>query len=210
LTDRHVRRTGDRKWGRRLYGVIGFSGAAACYAVAIMGALNKNLWVFAAGVALAGFFNDLTMGPSWAVCQDIGRRYSAIVSGFMNMMGNLLGGVTTLIVTGEIMKRTVAAQVEAATAAGTSLDVARRAGEIDGYMINLTLYAAAYVIGIFFWLKIDATRPIVEDEPDQAHSERAGSIESSPTDSRWFSSSISPSFNVRYWHGFSVQEPLLK
>jgi ACS family glucarate transporter-like MFS transporter len=165
LTDRHVRRTGDRKWGRRLYGVIGFSGAALCYAVAIYGAVNKNMWLFAAGVALSGFCNDLTMGASWAVCQDIGRRYSAIVSGFMNMMGNLLGGVTTLIVTGEIMKSTVAARIEAATAAGTNLDEARLAGEIDGYMINLTLYALAYVVGIFFWLKIDATKPIIaEDE----------------------------------------------
>jgi hypothetical protein len=127
--------------------------------------MNKNMWLFAAGVALSGFCNDLTMGASWAVCQDIGRRYSAIVSGFMNMMGNLLGGVTTLIVTGQIMKQTVAARIESATAAGTSVDAARLAGEIDGYMINLTLYALAYIVGIFFWLKIDATKPIIaEDE----------------------------------------------
>jgi ACS family glucarate transporter-like MFS transporter len=170
LTDRHVRRTGDRKWGRRLYGVIGFSGAALCYAVAIYGAVNKNMWLFAAGVALSGFCNDLTMGASWAVCQDIGRRYSAIVSGFMNMMGNLLGGVTTLIVTGEIMKSTVAARIEAATAAGTNLDEARLAGEIDGYMINLTLYALAYVVGIFFWLKIDATKPIIAEDESTSES----------------------------------------
>ena len=100
LTDRHVRRTGDRKWGRRLYGVIGFTGAARLLRRRDLGAMNGNMWVFAAGVAMAGFFNDLTMGPSWAVCQDIGRRYAAIVSGFMNMIGNLLGGVTTIIVTG--------------------------------------------------------------------------------------------------------------
>ena len=110
LTDRHVRRTGDRKWGRRLYGVIGFSGAAASYAVAIYGAMNKNMWIFAAGAAMAGFCNDLTMGASWAVCQDIGRRYSAIVSGFMNMTGNLLGGVIAIIVTGAIMSPQVEAR----------------------------------------------------------------------------------------------------
>ena len=127
LTDRHVRRTGDRKWGRRLYGVIGFSGAASYATLAIWGAVNKNMWVFAAGVALAGFFNDLTMGASWAVCQDIGRRYSAIVSGFMNMVGNL-GGVTTIIVTATIMKGMVAANEAKAVAAGTNVDDARRAG----------------------------------------------------------------------------------
>ena len=165
LTDRHVRRTGDRKWGRRLYGVIGFSGATLCYLVAIFGAVNEYMWVFAIGVALAGFCNDLTMGASWAVCQDIGRRYSAIVSGFMNMVGNLLGGVTTIIVTATIMKGMVAAKEAQAVADGTSVDAARRAGEIEGYIINLTLYALAYAIGILFWLKIDATKPIIaEDE----------------------------------------------
>jgi MFS transporter, ACS family, glucarate transporter len=164
LTDRHVRRTGNRKWGRRLYGVIGFAGAAACYAVAIAGAVNHNMWMFAAGVAMSGFFNDLAMGPAWAVCQDIGRRYSAIVSGFMNMIGNL-GGVATLIVTSRIMKSTVTARENAAKAAGTDIAEAIRAGEIEGYIINLSLYALAYAIGVFFWLKIDASKPIIpEDE----------------------------------------------
>lgn len=174
LTDRYVRRTGDRKWGRRRYGVIGFSGAAACYGIAIFGAMNQNMWIFAVGVALSGFFNDLTMGSAWAVCQDIGKRYAAIVSGFMNMMGNLLGGVTTLIVTGEIMKAQVAKRVAEAEASGTNVEAARQVGLVDGYTINLALYASAYVIGVFFWLKIDATKPIVPDEPEQAAGQPAG------------------------------------
>ncbi|HET6575269.1 MAG TPA: MFS transporter [Fimbriiglobus sp.] len=167
LTDRHVRRTGDRKWGRRLYGVIGYAGASACYGVAILGAVSDNMWVFAAGVALAGFSNDLTMGPSWAVCQDIGRRYAAIVSGFMNMVGNL-GGVTTIFVTAAIMKSAVESQEAAAAAAGTSIEAAREAGLIEGYTINLFLYALAYAIGVLFWLKIDATKPVVPDDAPAA------------------------------------------
>jgi ACS family glucarate transporter-like MFS transporter len=163
LTDRHVRRTRDRKWGRRLYGVIGYAGAGACYGVAILGAVSGNKWLFAAGVALAGFSNDLTMGPSWAVCQDIGRRYAAIVSGFMNMVGNL-GGVTTIFVTAWIMRSTVADRVAAAEAAGASVEAAREAGLIEGSTINLALYALAYFIGVLFWLKIDATKPVVPDD----------------------------------------------
>jgi MFS family permease len=163
LTDRHVKRTGNRRWGRSLYGVLGFSGAAVCYGVAIVGARSDNMWMFAGGVALAGFFNDMTMGASWAVCQDIGRRYAAIVSGFMNMVGNL-GGVTTIFVTAAIMKAQVTAHEAAATAAGTSIADARRAGEIEGYIINLSLYAIAYLIGVVFWLLIDASKPIVPPE----------------------------------------------
>lgn len=163
LTDRHVRRTRDRKWGRRLYGVVGYAGAGVSYGVAILGAVTDNKWLFAAGVALAGFSNDLTMGPSWAVCQDIGRRYAAIVSGFMNMVGNL-GGVTTIFVTAAIMRSTVANHEATAAAAGASVDAAREAGLIEGYTINLALYALAYFIGVIFWLKIDATKPIVPDD----------------------------------------------
>ncbi len=188
LTDRHVRRTGDRKWGRRLYGVIGFTAASLCYVVAILGAVNQNMWMFALGVAGAGFSSDLTMGSAWAVCQDIGRRYAAIVSGFMNMIGNL-GGVATIIVTSWIMKVQVAdrqAEVNA-TAAVTGVPVAtpryddaRTAGEIDGYIINLSLYALAYAIGVFFWLKIDATKPIIPDEPPADTPPDPGPVELDP------------------------------
>jgi MFS transporter, ACS family, glucarate transporter len=176
LTDRHVKRTGDRKWGRSLYGVIGFTGAGGCYLLAIAGARSGNMLMFAAGVALSGFFNDLTMGASWAVCQDIGRRYAAIVSGFMNMIGNLLGGVTTIVVTGAILraqieprvaeaKATAEASGASAEAIKAAVEVATQAGEIEGFTINLSLYAAAYFIGVVFWLLIDARKPIVPDEP---------------------------------------------
>jgi MFS family permease len=163
LTDRYVRRTGDRKWGRRRYGILGYTGAAAFYVVAIIGAVTENVWVFAVGVAMAGFCNDLTMGASWATCQDIGRRYAAIVSGFMNMVGNL-GGVTTIFVTAAIMRSTVELREAEAVAAGTSVTAAREAGLIEGYIFNLMLYALAYLVGVGFWLMIDASKPVVPDE----------------------------------------------
>lgn len=166
LTDRYVRRTGDRKWGRRLYGIIGFAGAAAFYGLAMYGARTDNKWLFAVGVAMAGFSNDLAMGSSWAVCQDIGKRYSAIVSGFMNMVGNL-GGVSTIFITAWIMRISVAEKEAAAgvaSAPAADLAAAREAGLIEGYTINLALYALAYVIGIFFWCMIDATKPVDPDD----------------------------------------------
>ena len=42
-------------------------------------------------VSLASFWNDITMGAAWASCIDIGRRYSGIVAGCMNTIGNLGG-----------------------------------------------------------------------------------------------------------------------
>ena len=42
------------------------------------------------------------MGSAWAVCQDIGKRYTAIVAGTMNTIGNL-GGAAAGYFTGAIL-----------------------------------------------------------------------------------------------------------
>jgi hypothetical protein len=103
---------------------------------------------------LVGFFNDWIMGPSWAACQDVGRRYSAIVSGTMNMVGNL-GAVLGIQVTGRI--------VRAYTENGVTDD--------QGYVVLFTVYAAVYALGVCLWLLIDASKPIQFEGPE--HPSRA-------------------------------------
>jgi MFS transporter, ACS family, glucarate transporter len=39
---------------------------------------------------------DMTLSPSWATCSDIGGRHSGVVSGTMNMFGNLGAFLTAL------------------------------------------------------------------------------------------------------------------
>jgi len=94
---------------------------------------------------MVGFFNDWIMGPSWAACQDVGQRYSAIVSGTMNMVGNL-GAVLGIQVTGRILR--------AYTPEGAS------APDTTGYAVLFTVYAAVYALGVISWLSIDASKPI--------------------------------------------------
>jgi MFS transporter, ACS family, glucarate transporter len=149
LSDRYIRRTGDRKWGRRMFGMIGYAGAGCCYfaAAGVKLADPNNLWLFAGFLILMGFFNDLIMGPAWAVCQDVGRDYAATVSGAMNMFGNLVGAVSTLLVTGLILKKYP----------GT-----------DGVLICFTMYGVVYFLGVGLWLLIDPTKPIEADEPPPA------------------------------------------
>ena len=143
LSDRYIRRTGDRKWGRRLFGMIGYAGAGLFYlaAVGVKLADPNNLLVFAACLIMMGFMNDLIMAPAWAVCQDIGRDYAATVSGAMNMFGNLVGAVSGILVTGVIIK----------AVPGT-----------DGILICLTMYAVVYFLGVGLWLLIDPTKPVAE------------------------------------------------
>jgi MFS transporter, ACS family, glucarate transporter len=99
LSDRFIRRTGNRKWGRRLFGVIGHTLCACCYLLCL---ITPTAFWFALAISMAAFWNDLTMGAAWATCQDIGKRYAAIVAGCMNTIGNL-GGAAAGWITGTIL-----------------------------------------------------------------------------------------------------------
>jgi ACS family glucarate transporter-like MFS transporter len=153
LTDGFIRRTGNRKWGRRVFGILGHGLCAASYFTAIFFLQSPYMFVFL--IAFAAFWNDLTMGSSWASCLDIGKRYSGIVAGCMNTVGNL-GGAVAGVLTGVILDLHTSG-----IAAGAAQDEARHAG----WVMNIFLFGAAYVIAAGCWLFFDATKPVVPDAP---------------------------------------------
>jgi MFS family permease len=132
LTDAFIRRTGDRKWGRRLFGALGHGLCALCYFASLA---TSSPWMFVLAIALAAFCNDLTMGAAWASCLDIGEKYSGIVSGCMNTIGNL-GGAAAGVATGVILQR-------------------------YGWTMNFLLFGGVYILAMLLWLRFDATKPIV-------------------------------------------------
>lgn len=137
LTDGFIRRTGNRKWGRRLFGAIGHGVCALCYFLSLTA---NSPWTFVILVALAAFWNDITMGSAWASCIDIGGKYAGIVSGCMNTIGNLGGAV-------------------AGFATGWTLD---QFGKETGWTINFASFGVVYVIAVFLWLRFDATRQVAQ------------------------------------------------
>ena len=149
LSDKYIRRTGDRKWGRRLFGMLGYGLAGLAYLAASV-FVEGNFWVFAGCLILVGLFNDINMGPAWAATQDIGGRYSAIVGGMMNMIGNL-GAVLGIQATGRILKEF------------TDADGVR---EPAGQIYCFVMYAAVYGLGVLLWLLIDPSKPVGQDDPD--------------------------------------------
>ena len=72
---------------------------------------------------------------------------AATVSGTMNMVGNLIGAVSGILVTGLILKHFP----------GT-----------DGIVYLFGLYACVYFIGAGLWMLIDASKPIVTDAENHA------------------------------------------
>jgi MFS family permease len=161
LTDWFIRRTGNRKWGRRVFGIIGHALCALCYFYCTFA---PSAFLFFLGISLAAFWNDLTMGSAWATCQDIGRRYAAIVSGCMNTIGNL-GGAVASYATGAIIEFFLASRAAALQVRVEDLTAVQKAeGAMPGYQVCMLTFAAVYAIAVLLWLKIDATRPVVPDK----------------------------------------------
>jgi MFS transporter, ACS family, glucarate transporter len=159
-TDRIVRRTGNRRRARRLLGVFGHGLTAICFLLCPH--MPQAFWFFVA-ISLSGFFTDLTMGPAWAVCQDIGRRYAAIVAGCMNMCG-AAGGAAANWATGAILQRSLAAHAAGLGLTVDQLSTAQHAaGELAGYQLNFLISAAVFVVGAICWRLIDPDRPVVPD-----------------------------------------------
>jgi len=92
LVDRLYRR-GLWTRSRRQPAMIGFALAAVGVAGSVFATtpLGSILWF-----CLAIFGADMTLAPSWSYCIDIGKRQAGVVSGTMNMAGNLGSFVTAI------------------------------------------------------------------------------------------------------------------
>lgn len=138
ITPRLQRRLGGAALTRRLIGLIGLTAAGSCLIAATF--LHDPMLAVIA-IALASFCNDTTMPGSWTSCMDMGGKYVGTVSGTMNMMGNL-GGFVSPIVLGYIVGRT-------------------------GNW-NLTFYVTAglYFLGAACWWLLDPVTPLEKQVKD--------------------------------------------
>ena len=135
VSDHLVQRIGLR-WGRSLIGVTGL-GAAAIFLTATIFTADKQLTVFY--LALAYGCSDFALPVAWAVCLDVGRKHTGVVTGAMNTAGQL-GAFLTTVLFGYIV-----------TAFGS-------------YNAPLVPIALMSVVGAIAWLRIDATRVLVESD----------------------------------------------
>jgi MFS transporter, ACS family, glucarate transporter len=94
-TDWLSRRTGSLKIGRCGVGAVGLF----CSALALVAVVQTGDRVVAAIlIAIAAFCQMMTGGAAWSVCLDVGRRNAGVVTGCMNMVGNLGGTLTPIVV----------------------------------------------------------------------------------------------------------------
>jgi len=138
LSDTLQRRWGARI-GRRVPGLVGLP-LAAC---AVVGAINTATPVLAAVLfGCAACLAALGVAAGWALCLDIGGRHVGVVSGGMNMFGNL-GGAVSPVVIGLCLK------------------------QWDSWNAPLYTVAVFYLVAAACWLGIDPHRPINSEAADQ-------------------------------------------
>jgi MFS family permease len=171
LSDRLVRATGSRRWGRSLMGIGGFVGAGLC--VLATGFTTRPGQAVTL-LCLAFFINDLAIPAIWASCQDVGGRFAGTVSGIMNMAGGL-GAILSPTLTPLIL-RALPSYGAAGAATGLGMSAAQSAGALprsfapaERWQIIFTGLAAAWFIGAVAWLFINAAKPLF---PDAAETEK--------------------------------------
>jgi predicted MFS family arabinose efflux permease len=133
-SDWAIRRFGNRRWGRRYIGLLGLGLAGPAFLCTIW---TSDVWLLGLLLTLTFFGNDLTMGPAWAACADIGERYTGTLSGLMNMISALLGACGTALA-GDLFRR----------------------GRPE---LVFVIFSGVYVMAALCWLGVDVTRRLAEE-----------------------------------------------
>ncbi len=89
-----IYKKGKWKLSRRLPAIVGFALAALGMLLLALDSSSANMSIIYLSLAIFGA--DMTLSPSWAFCIDIGKEHAGLVSGTMNMAGNL-GAFVTII-----------------------------------------------------------------------------------------------------------------
>jgi sugar phosphate permease len=148
LSDLIMKRTGNRRLGRRLVGVFGLSLAGLMVLISPW-VEHVVLLGVVFGLAFAG--NDLSMGPAWAAASDIGERHAGTLAGTMNMTASFMAALEAVIASQLFHASKLAA------------DAGDRFGQSLYLTLPFVLFAASYFLGAICWLRVDVTETIPQE-----------------------------------------------
>src|SRR2546427_12990310 len=111
---------------------IGFSGATAFL---LLSSWMQDATSAMIAMGLASFSNDLVMPGACSACMDVGGKHAGTLSGTMNMMGNL-GGALSPVVIGYVYDQT------------------------HSWQIPFYVSCVIYLMGVFCWMALDPVTPL--------------------------------------------------
>jgi sugar phosphate permease len=133
LSDRAIRKTGNKRWGRSVIPIVGWTAAGLCaFAVSQLDSAVAVMTL----IVVAFAFQDLGVPSMWSLPTDIGGRFAGTVGGWMNSAGGIGGMLSPL----------VAAKVSIA----------------HGWNAAFLVFGAVYLLGALAWLRVDASSPILQ------------------------------------------------
>ena len=134
----------NKRFGVRRSRVIQLVGAKAVAAIAFLACIFlDSAWAIVGALAVVAFMTDMGIPAVWAYMMDVGGRNAAAVFGWGNMWGNLCAAISPLI-----------------------YNVVRGQHPALADWNNMMLVCLlAFVVAGICALGIDATQPIVTDEP---------------------------------------------
>jgi sugar phosphate permease len=126
---------------RRMRCGLGAVGLTAAAALLVASTLVSNPFLAVTVIALVSFCGDLTLPGAWTACMDVGGRFVGTLGGTMNMMGNL-GGFLSPIVIGYVVERT------------------------GNWTLTFYVTAVVCLAGAVCWLMLDPVTPLEEQVKD--------------------------------------------
>ncbi len=143
LTDWLVRRTGSLKIARCGIGAVGLITSAMALVAVVR---TEDRVVAASLIALAAFCQMMTGSAAWSVCLDVGRRNAGVVTGIMNMVGNIGGTIAPVVVGFAVERR-------------------------GSWNIPFYVTAGVLTIGVVMWLLIDPRRSVISKQEQRIDSQ---------------------------------------
>ena len=137
LSDALCHRYG-RKFGRRATGLASLPLAALCAAAATRSHSGEQAAVL---LAAAAGLASLSVASAWAVTLDLGGQSAGVVSGAMNMFGNLGGALSPVVV-------------------GHCVQALAQTNPWAAWHLPILSTAAGYLLSLGCWMLIDSSRPI--------------------------------------------------
>jgi MFS transporter, ACS family, glucarate transporter len=134
-----TRKLGSARRARCGLGVFGLLTGAG---LLLWSTTVKNPYLAVLLIALVSFCNDLTVPGAWTATMDVGGRYVATLGGAMNMLGNL-GGFLSPIVIGYLVART------------------------SNWTVTFYVAAGMYAVAAGLWAIMDPVTPLARQVPDQ-------------------------------------------
>lgn len=149
LADWLSRRIGDRQRARGLLGFVSLTICAGCWLEAASAPNPHHFFVF---VSLSAFCIDLTLGSTWATCQDVGSTSPAVAAACMNTVGTF-GAAAAGWITGSILEWSIADRAARAGIAVKDLpNIQIQLGQLAGYQTAFYSYAGVAFLAALCWL----------------------------------------------------------